>query len=134
MTTTTKTATAGAESISERLARFNGKPDHGDECQCAECAEHDTGLREGEQRERRLIAYCADDDGDVYIGDDDGDLIVAEKCLPEYADDLTRRYNTHAALVRALEQALNVLYPDDPATSKAIDMIQEALRQARGGE
>ena len=43
------TDTMRTETITERLDRFNGKPDHGDECQCADCAKFAPPTRAAER-------------------------------------------------------------------------------------
>ncbi len=47
--------TTTPETIEQRLARFNGKPDHGDHCQCAECSTA-TGRRFREHNQKEQLA------------------------------------------------------------------------------
>ncbi len=55
-----------AETISERLDRFNGKPDHGNECQCAVCEPFNvkntaTGKAVQHQQQQETIAASLHD-------------------------------------------------------------------------
>jgi hypothetical protein len=44
---------------------------------------------------------------------------------------ITAAVSSHAEMIAALEQVRNVLYPDDAATTKAIEMVDAALAKAR---
>jgi hypothetical protein len=144
-TTKTKTATAGDDDREQRrlAAMFNLTEEQFTTGQPVSdgrivCDEHDAGLRDDERA-------WTDGEYDPHL---DGYPLFSPEGLaaiatdPEYQRRILMAVNSHAALVAALEQAHELIYVgvsdrkmlSQSSLYRVVDVIAEALRQARGGE